>query len=168
MWKQVKRLPAANLACISAPEKFHGHFGTPNHGIVGMGTRKSRVLNGLRQNKSSMLKWPPVEWIAYPAHLCRMVSIDTFKPCSYAGSMEVQFTPEIQARLERLANESGRSKDELVQDAMPGYLDELERTRQMLDSRYDDIKSGRVNPIDGEEAFARLREKSDARRNGRA
>jgi len=109
-----------------------------------------------------------LEWIAYPANLCRMVSIDTFKPCSYAGIMEVQFSPEIQARLERLANESGRSKDELVQDAMPGYLDELERTRQMLDSRYDDIKSGRVNPIDGEEAFARLREKSDARRNSRA
>jgi len=34
----------------------------------------------------------------------------------------------------------------------------------MLDSRYDDIKSGRVRPIDGEEAFARLRQKSDARR----
>jgi hypothetical protein len=38
----------------------------------------------------------------------------------------------------------------------------------MLDSRYDDIKSGRVKPIDGEEAFARLREKSEARHNSRA
>jgi predicted DNA-binding protein len=82
--------------------------------------------------------------------------------------MEVQFSPEIQARLDRLANETGRAKDQLVQDAMPGYLDELEQTREMLDSRYDDIKSGRVQPIDGEEAFARLREKSEARRNGRA
>jgi predicted DNA-binding protein len=82
--------------------------------------------------------------------------------------MEVQFTPEIQARLDRLANETGLAKDELVQDAMPGYLDELERTREMVDSRYDDIKSGRVKPIDGEEAFARLREKSEARRNSRA
>jgi hypothetical protein len=54
-----------------------------------------------------------------------------------------------------------------VQDAMPGYLDELERTREMIDSRYDDIKSGRFKPIDGEEAFPRLREKSEARRNGR-
>jgi predicted DNA-binding protein len=77
--------------------------------------------------------------------------------------MEVHFTPDIQARLERLASETGRPKDELVQDAMPGYLDELEQTRQMLDRRYDDIKSGRVKPIDGEEAFARLRRKSEER-----
>ena len=59
--------------------------------------------------------------------------------------MEVHFTPEIQARLDRLAAESGRAKDELVQDAMPGYLDELERTRGMLDSRYDDVKIGRAS-----------------------
>ena len=79
--------------------------------------------------------------------------------------MEVHFTPEIQARLDRLAAESGRSKDELVQDAMPGYLDELERTRGMLDSRYDDLKSGRVKPIDGEEAFQRLMQKIAVQRN---
>jgi predicted DNA-binding protein len=34
--------------------------------------------------------------------------------------MEVQFTPEIQARLDELANETGHSKDEFVQDAMAG------------------------------------------------
>ena len=79
--------------------------------------------------------------------------------------MEVHFTPEIQARLDRLAAESGRSKDELVQDAMPGYLDEIEKTRGMLDSRYDDLKSGKVKPISGEEVIARLREKSAARRS---
>jgi predicted DNA-binding protein len=76
--------------------------------------------------------------------------------------MEVHFTPEIQARLDRLAAESGREKDELVQDAMPGYLDELERTREMLDSRYDDLKSGKVKLIDGEEAFQRLMQKTEA------
>ncbi len=74
---------------------------------------------------------------------------------------------EIQARLDRLANESGRATDQFVQDAMPGDLDELERTREMLDTRYDDIKSGRVQPSDGEEAFARLREKSEARHHNR-
>ena len=88
--------------------------------------------------------------------------MDTSQGLSYLQSMEVQFSPEIQARLDRLANETGRAKDQFVQDAMPGYLDELEQTREMLDSRYDDIKSGRVQPIDGEEAFARLREKSEA------
>jgi hypothetical protein len=34
----------------------------------------------------------------------------------------------------------------------------------MLDGRYDDIKSGGVTPIDGEKAFARLRQKSQDRR----
>ncbi|MDQ6706467.1 MAG: CopG family transcriptional regulator [Acidobacteriota bacterium] len=80
----------------------------------------------------------------------------------------MHFPPEIQARLDRLASETGRAKDQFVLDALPGYLDELEKTREMLDSRYDDIQSGRVKPIDGEEAFARLRGKSEARRNSRA
>jgi len=82
--------------------------------------------------------------------------------------MEVHFTAEIQARLDRLAAESGRSKDELVQDAMPGYLDELEQTRGMLDSRYDDLKSGKVKPIDGEEAFQRLMQKTVVQPNSKA
>jgi hypothetical protein len=37
--------------------------------------------------------------------------------------------------------------------------------RRTLDSRYDDLKSGRVKPIDGEEAFRKLREKSEHRRS---
>jgi predicted DNA-binding protein len=87
---------------------------------------------------------------------------------SYPRDMEVQFSPEIQARLERLAHETGCPTDAFVRDALPGYLDELERTRDMLDGRYDDIRNGRVKAIDGEEAFARLRAKSEARRNHRA
>lgn len=47
---------------------------------------------------------------------------------------------------------------------MAGYLLETAQTREMLDGRYDDIKSGRVKPIDGEEAFAMLRQKSEDRR----
>jgi predicted DNA-binding protein len=82
--------------------------------------------------------------------------------------MEVHLTPEVEARLNQLVIETGRGKDELVQDAMAGYFDELVQTREMLDSRYDDVKSGTVKPIDGEEALARLRKKSEARRNSRA
>jgi len=82
--------------------------------------------------------------------------------------MEVHFTPEIEARLDQLATETGRPKDEFVQDAMAGYFDELARVRETLDRRYDDIKSGRVQLIDGEEAFARLRAKSEAWRKSRA
>ena len=45
---------------------------------------------------------------------------------------------------------------------MAGYLAEVSEIRQMLDSRYDDIKSGRVKPIDGEEFFESLRRREEA------
>ena len=48
---------------------------------------------------------------------------------------------------------------------MTGYLAELTQVRKMLDGRYDDIKSGRVQPVDGAEAFDRLRQKGQDRRS---
>jgi predicted transcriptional regulator len=81
--------------------------------------------------------------------------------------MEVHFKPDVQAKLEQMARESGRPSDELVEDAVIGYFDELTRTREMLDRRFDDLESGRVKPIPGDEAIARLREKSAARRSSR-
>lgn len=64
-----------------------------------------------------------------------------------------------------LAAESRRGTNELLQDALAGYLDELAQAREMLNSRYDDLKSGRAKPIDDEEAFARLKAKTEAQRN---
>ena len=78
--------------------------------------------------------------------------------------MEVQFENDLQNKLDEFARQSGRPIGELVQDAVAGYLDEFAGTNSMLDSRYDDIKSGKVKLIPGDEAFARLREKSEARR----
>ncbi|HUI74366.1 MAG TPA: hypothetical protein VLX32_05440 [Candidatus Acidoferrum sp.] len=66
--------------------------------------------------------------------------------------------------MQELAKSTGRAPDELVEDAMIGYLAELSQVRSMLDARYDEINSGRVKPIDGEEAFNRLRTKSEDRR----
>jgi hypothetical protein len=82
--------------------------------------------------------------------------------------MEVHFKPETESRLNELASQSGRATDELVEDALAGYLKEVGEVRAMLDSRYDDIKSGRLQAIDGEEAFARLRRKSAERHSGRS
>jgi hypothetical protein len=48
---------------------------------------------------------------------------------------------------------------------MAGYFDEVFQIRETLSSRYDDLKSGKVKPIDGEEAFARLKAKTEAERN---
>jgi predicted transcriptional regulator len=81
--------------------------------------------------------------------------------------MEVHLTPDLEAKLEKLASESGRPKNELVQDAVAGYCAELAQIRETLDRRYDEIKSGRVKPIDGEDAFARLRAKNKERRSTR-
>jgi len=80
--------------------------------------------------------------------------------------MEVQFEPAVQAKLDQIARQSGRAATDLVQDAVAGYVDEVAGTSEMLDSRYDDIKNGKVKLIDGEEAFARLRARIDERRNG--
>jgi hypothetical protein len=78
--------------------------------------------------------------------------------------MEVHLTPDAEAKLEQMARETGLPKDELVEDAVTGLFDELAYTRQTLDRRYDDLESGRVKPIPGNEVFARLRAKSAARR----
>ena len=82
--------------------------------------------------------------------------------------MEVHFTPETEKKLKDLAAEGGRgTADELVQDVVEGYFDELAQTREMLNSRYDDLKSGRSKPIPGDEVEAYFREKSAAARNSR-
>ena len=80
--------------------------------------------------------------------------------------MEVHVTPETAKKLNDLAATSGRAPDQLVEDALAGFLDELASLRETLDGRYDDLKSDRVTPIDGEEAFRRLRQKSERRRSG--
>jgi hypothetical protein len=79
--------------------------------------------------------------------------------------MEIHFAPDVEKKLNDLAAQSGRGADELLQDALAGYFDELGRTRDMLNSRYDELKSGRGKPIDGEEAFRRLKAKTEAQRN---
>jgi predicted transcriptional regulator len=78
--------------------------------------------------------------------------------------MEVNFRPETESHLQELASKSGRPPSDLIEDAMAGYLQEVTQVREMLDGRYDDLKSGRVKPVDGEAAFAKLRQKSKERR----
>jgi predicted transcriptional regulator len=80
--------------------------------------------------------------------------------------MEVHLSRQTESRLQELAARTGRAADDLVEDAMAGYLLELTQVREMLDARYEDLKTGRVQAVDGENALSRLREKSksDARR----
>ena len=78
--------------------------------------------------------------------------------------MEVHFTPELQAKLEKLATETGRTRDELVRDAVLSYFEELTVLRQTLDGRFQEIKTGQVKAVDGEDVFAQLQRKSESRR----
>ena len=80
--------------------------------------------------------------------------------------MEVHVKPELQAKLDEMARESGCRSEELVEDAINGYFDELAYTGEMLDRRFDDLESGKVQLISGDEVKARLRAKTEARRAG--
>ena len=76
--------------------------------------------------------------------------------------MEVHVTAETAKKLKDLAAASGRAPEDIVEDALAGYLEEVTSVRKTLDSRYDDLKSGRVKPVDGEQAFRKLRERASA------
>src|SRR5208283_1440897 len=75
--------------------------------------------------------------------------------------MEVHFRPETESRLTDLASKCGRTPDDLLEDALAGYLAEVAEVREMLDGRYDEIKSGRVKPVDGEAFFDGLRQREN-------
>jgi hypothetical protein len=79
--------------------------------------------------------------------------------------MEVHFSPELEKQLHELAAQSGRAADEVVQDALRGYFDEVHHTRKMLDSRHDELTSGAVKPISGDEVERYFRDKSTAARS---
>jgi len=78
--------------------------------------------------------------------------------------MEVQFTPDVQAKLDEMARDTGRRSDEVVKDAVMGLFDELTFARETLERRYRDIESGRVRAIDGEEAYRLLMARTEERR----
>jgi hypothetical protein len=81
--------------------------------------------------------------------------------------MEVRLRPDLQAKLDEWTAQTGRGADELVEDALTGYFEELSELRSTIESRYDDLELGRVKPMTADELFARLREKSEGRRTQR-
>ena len=94
-------------------------------------------------------------------HRYMLRSSEIAEPGGKLAFMEVHLKPESESRLQELAALSGRSPDQLIEDAMAGYLRELAQTREMLDGRYDDIKSGRVKAVDGRAFFDSLRQREE-------
>ncbi len=75
--------------------------------------------------------------------------------------MEVHLKPETESRLDELAPQSGRPTDELLEDAIAGFLARVTEVRDLLDDRYDDVRSGRVKPVDRETFFEDLRQREE-------
>jgi predicted DNA-binding protein len=78
--------------------------------------------------------------------------------------MDLNLQPELAAKLEQWSAQTGRPAGEVVEEAIAGYFAEIENVQKTLDSRYDDIVNGRVEPMSGEEAYRLLKERIQARR----
>lgn len=109
-----------------------------------------------------MRRWRP--WLRTGSTGLRWWCLDTSGSRLYAARMDVSLNPELAARVEQLAAKTGRGPDELVADAMEGYLEELARTRDLLDSRYESLRNGSAQPIEGDEALRLLKERTESKR----
>jgi len=72
--------------------------------------------------------------------------------------MEVRLEPETESRLNELAAKTGRPADELVEDAMAGYLDRyLEQEARFTEAVQKGIASAdRGDLLDHDEVVARI------------
>lgn len=64
--------------------------------------------------------------------------------------MEVHFKPDVQAKLDQMAREIGCESQDLVEEAVMGYFDELAYIGQMSDHRYDPMQNAMLTPMGGE------------------
>jgi predicted DNA-binding protein len=78
--------------------------------------------------------------------------------------MEVRLEPELAAKVMQWSAETGQPVADLVEDAITGYFTEVEELRTTLDRRYDDLVSGNVKGVPGDEARGILEERIAARR----
>jgi hypothetical protein len=78
--------------------------------------------------------------------------------------MDIHLSDDLEAQVKYWVTETGRTVDELVADAVAGYLAELSQVRETLDSRYDQIKRGEVELLDGEEVFANIKAEIETKR----
>ena len=53
--------------------------------------------------------------------------------------MNVHVSAETAKKLHDLATNSGRAPEDIVEDALAGYLEEVASVRKTLDTRYDDL-----------------------------
>jgi predicted DNA-binding protein len=70
--------------------------------------------------------------------------------------MDLQLPPKDYARLTELAEKTGREESEIVKEVIGSYLDGVDEVRELLNSRLEDIESGRVKPLTSEQLWKNL------------
>ena len=68
--------------------------------------------------------------------------------------------PDLDHRLRSLAAETGTSPEALAEETLTRYFAATAELGAMLEERLREVEDGRVESVDGESAFARLRERS--------
>jgi hypothetical protein len=77
--------------------------------------------------------------------------------------MELHLEPALAAKVEQWSAETGRPPEDIVKDAIAGYFSEVEEIRATLDRRYDEMASGKVKGVPGDQARRILEERIAAR-----
>lgn len=75
-----------------------------------------------------------------------LIWFDIGLDCSYARSMELQFSAEQEAELTRMAHQSGKSADELAREVVARYLAEEARFRAGVQAGLDAAERGDFVP----------------------
>ena len=68
--------------------------------------------------------------------------------------LAIRLPPEIEARLERLAKRTGRTKTYYAREAILEYIDDMEDL-YLAEKRYDDILKGRATTVALEDVMKR-------------
>src|SRR3954470_20841068 len=84
----------------------------------------------------------------------RQSSVDTAVEAPYAGSMNLQVPPELEAKLTRLAAETGRTADQVALDLLANSVDHDEWFRAEVQKGRDAAREGRL--LDHDDVAARM------------
>jgi predicted transcriptional regulator len=81
-------------------------------------------------------------------------SVDSVADATYAGLMNLQVPPELEAKLTRLATETGRSVDQVALDLLSSSIDHDEWFRAKVEKGGASARAGRL--IDHGDVAARM------------
>lgn len=84
----------------------------------------------------------------------RKLSVDTAVEAPYAGFMNLQVPPELEAKLTRLAAETGRTADQVALDLLAASIDHDEWFRNEVEKGRSSAREGRL--LEHDDVAARM------------